>query len=93
LRYFTSHPALVEPTYISHQVLRPLAPGITGVEQSTTVQEKLEIEDTPAPYYFCRLCRNSLVEPRIGDVRAIRDLPFARSLPPYPFPDLTSMST
>ena len=53
LRYFTSHPALVEPTYINQQALRRLAP---------------ETEGTPVPYYFCRACCNALTEPCIGDV-------------------------
>ncbi|KAH6627566.1 SNF2 family N-terminal domain-containing protein [Chaetomium tenue] len=58
LRFFTSHPALVEPTYINQQALQPHAPEITGVEGSAAGQES---------HYFCRACCNALVEPLIGN--------------------------
>jgi hypothetical protein len=56
LRYFTAHPALVEPDYFSKQASHVGEQGSTETN-TATVQ------------YFCRLCCKVLVEPMIAKVR------------------------
>ncbi|KAK4152647.1 P-loop containing nucleoside triphosphate hydrolase protein [Chaetomidium leptoderma] len=56
LRYFTSHPALVDPNYLSKQSPQP------DIKQ----EEPTEVIKTAAFHYFCRACCNALVDPYIA---------------------------
>ncbi|KAH6841188.1 SNF2 family N-terminal domain-containing protein [Chaetomium sp. MPI-CAGE-AT-0009] len=67
LRYFTSHPALVERNYLDQRSPQPHGPGSTGVEEGTTLPAETGTGEPSVPYYFCRACCNALVNPRIGD--------------------------
>lgn len=75
LRYFTSHPALVEPGYLNQKAPQPQVLGIMGVEEVIATHEISKKEEPPAPYYYCRMCRNALIDPRIGEVRVICNTP------------------
>ena len=87
LRFFTSHPALVEPKYLSLkacqvQTLQPngqtsqpdvQAPQIDAQAPQPDIQVPPEGGD-PMPValqYFCRLCCNALIKPLIGNVRTL----------------------
>ena len=67
LRFFTSHPALVEPRF---SLNRPDEP-----------QEEPRLPElTTSVHYYCRFCRKVLVEPQIGEVRSL-SLPLPLPLP------------
>ncbi|KAL2170578.1 hypothetical protein VTG60DRAFT_4591 [Thermothelomyces hinnuleus] len=65
LRYFPSHPALVEPTYLSRQPRQP------NDQDNTDPQVGTGLPITPKVQYFCRACRNALVSPLIAEFREL----------------------
>ena len=65
LRYFTSHPALVEPAfYLSSQESE--ANHAAHPAQDATQPDP---QKTRVRHIFCRMCSNVLVEPLVGEVR------------------------
>lgn len=74
LRYFTSHPALVEPppTQFSNPAAQlnqaPQQHDQEPQKPQPTPQMVAESMDIPAAQYFCRLCCNVLVDPLLGKV-------------------------
>lgn len=62
LRYFPSHPALVEPTYLSRQQ------RLSNDQENTDRTVGAENSIASKVQYFCRACRNVLIAPLIAEV-------------------------
>jgi hypothetical protein len=87
LRFFTSHPALVEPKYLSlkayqAQTLQPSGQTPQPDVQAPQADAQAPQSDIQVPpeggepipvalQYFCRLCCNALIKPWIGSVRTL----------------------
>jgi hypothetical protein len=74
LKFFTSHPALVEPwspqpsNPAPQQTQTPQQHSRASQQPQPETQTVAEAMDTSATHYFCRLCCNVLVAPLLGKV-------------------------
>jgi hypothetical protein len=96
LRVFTSHPALVEPKYLSLEACQAQTRQPSGQTPQPDVQAPQIDAQAPQPdiqvppkggepipvalQYFCRLCCNALIKPLIGNVRTL-SIPSNRHYP------------